>query len=222
MSVFFSGATVIHEGKVMDKSRLPVRFYVPLTLLCFLLAKLVFAGLFFYSERSAAPVPILKSRLALAKGTEATTGEDKTEGSSLNTEPLIPPTGQDRGIRLKALEAKRLQIEQERRLLQEEQKQLTALKQEINQKLSRLTKVQDAIQARIAEQQTRHDKRIKHLIKIYTTMPPKKAATLIEKLDMEVIIALFSRMKGEKVGQILPYVVPDKAARIVEKLARQD
>jgi flagellar motility protein MotE (MotC chaperone) len=52
-------------------------------------------------------------------------------------------------------------------------------------------------------------------------MPPKKAASLIEKLDMNVIISLFSSMKGENVGQILPYVSAEKAAAISERLAKQ-
>jgi len=100
-------------------------------------------------------------------------------------------------------------------------KRLTTLKQEIDVKLARLEKIQDVIQTKLDEQKALGDERIKHLIKIYTTMPPKKAAGLIEKLDMNVIISLFSSMKGENVGQILPYVSTEKAAAISERLAKQ-
>ena len=109
----------------------------------------------------------------------------------------------------------------ERQRLEEERKRLTTLKQEIDLKLVRLEKIQDAIQSKLDEQKAFGDQRIKHLIKIYTTMPPKKAAGLIEKLDMDVIISLFSSMKGENVGQILPYVSAEKAAAISERLVKQ-
>jgi flagellar motility protein MotE (MotC chaperone) len=105
--------------------------------------------------------------------------------------------------------------------VEEEPKRLTTLKQEIDVKLARLEKIQDAIQAKLDEQKALGDERIKHLIKIYTIMPPKKAASLIEKLDMNVIISLFSSMKGENVGQILPYVSAEKAAAISERLVKQ-
>jgi len=36
-----------------------------------------------------------------------------------------------------------------------------------------------------------------------------------------VIISLFSNMKGENVGQILPYVSAEKAAAISERLVKQ-
>ena len=118
------------------------------------------------------------------------------------------------------LEKKRLQIEKERRQLKKERERLDALKKEIDGKLAKLTEIQTAVQGELNQRKVIQDSRLKHLIKIYTTMPPKKAALLIDKLEMEVIIALFSRMKGDIVGQILPHVSPEKAATISERLAK--
>jgi len=118
------------------------------------------------------------------------------------------------------LEHKRLQIEKERRELKEERQRLDALKQEIAKNLAKLTEIQTAVQGKLDERKALREERVNHLIKIYTTMPPKKAAALIDKLEMEVIVSLFSRMKGDNVGQILPYVSSEKAAKISERLAR--
>jgi flagellar motility protein MotE (MotC chaperone) len=118
------------------------------------------------------------------------------------------------------LEQKRLQVEKERRELKAERARLDALKKEIDGKLAKLTEMQTAIQGELDRKKVIQDARLKHLIKIYTTMPPKKAAMLIDKLEMEVIIALFSSMKGDVVGQILPNVSPAKAAEISERLAK--
>lgn len=118
------------------------------------------------------------------------------------------------------LEQKRLKIEKERLQLDEERQRLDGLKKEIDKKIAKLSEIQNAVQATLNEKKTVRDNRLKHLIKIYTTMPPKKAAMLIDKLEMGVVIALFSRMKGDNVGQILPYVSPAKAAKISERLAK--
>lgn len=128
--------------------------------------------------------------------------------------------GEKSAISPETLEDKRRRLEKQRSELDAEREKLEALKKEIEGKLSRLTAVQTAIESKLEERKTIRDERLKHLIKIYTTMPPKKAAALIDKLEMDVVIALFSRMKGDSVGQILPYVSPERAAKISERLAK--
>lgn len=236
----------------MSSIRPPIRSYVLLILLCFLIVKLGLTCMFVCTNRPAWPVSIWESSSALAKDEQAVqtenqtsvAGSDPTPQASHDTPELtelqreiasleahLKEINADidkyfKTIAIKSsispetLEHKRQQIETERLRLEEERKRLTALKQEIDVKLSRVTEMQKAVQSKLDERTTLSDKRIKHLINVYTTMPPKKAAVLIEKLDMEVIIALFSRMKGDSVGQILPYVSAEKAAEISERLAK--
>ena len=198
-----------------------VRLYLPAILLGFLIAKLILGGTLFYMKR-----PMLNSRPALAEDTESGARQHRSskspsdENLSLISQPSL--NFQDLEAGVKILELKRAEIETERRQLERERKQLTALKHEIKSNLIRLSEMQESIQKKLDEQKMIRDNKINHLIKIYTTMAPKKAAALIEKLDMEVIIELFSKMKGENVGQILPHVSAEKAAKISEHLARRN
>jgi flagellar motility protein MotE (MotC chaperone) len=206
--------------EIAMSGRYPVtRSQVQVTLLCFLIVKLGLISVFVCAKRPVFPVPILESNVALAKDAQEKPTKDRApdSASALQTSP----DSRQPGASSVALEQTRAQIEVERRRLEEERKQLTALKQEIDVKLGRLEKMQDAVQSKLDEQKVLGNQRMKQLIKIYTTMPPKKAAGLIEKLDMNVIISLFSKMKGENVGQILPYVSAEKAAAISERLVRQ-
>lgn len=196
-----------------------VRSQAQVTLLCFLIVKLALISIFVCAKRPVFPVPILESNLALANDTQDQPTKSRVLDSA--SAPQASPHTQRTGAGLGVLEQNRAQTEVERQRLEEERKRLTTLKQEIDLKLVRLEKIQDAIQSKLDEQKAFGDQRIKHLIKIYTTMPPKKAASLIEKLDMDVIISLFSNMKGENVGQILPYVSAEKAAAISERLVKQ-
>ncbi|MBW2108432.1 MAG: hypothetical protein JRI36_07205, partial [Deltaproteobacteria bacterium] len=94
--------------------------------------------------------------------------------------------GKKTPISPETLEQKRRRLEKQRAELDAEHKRLDALKQEIEEKISRLTAIQTALQSKLEEKKTIRDERLKHLIKIYTPMPAKKEAMLIDKMEMNV------------------------------------
>ena len=202
------------------KKRSIIPSYVLAALLCFLVVKLGLTGILVCTRLPVLPLSIWQSDTALAKD-----GEDENVDKKKAQTEMVggqnPTLNRQRSSGSpKALEAKRLQLEEERAQLDKERTRLEALKNEIDEKLSKITEIQSAIQSTLDKKEVENNKRIKHLIKVYKAMPPKKAAMLVEKLDMKIIIALFSKMKGENVGQILPYVSTEKAAKISERLAK--
>jgi len=128
------------------------------------------------------------------------------------------------------LETKRLQLKDEEARIKQERAQLDQLKRDLDLKLDELAVVQAQIDASLAQQEEMAAQaqkveneaeaaKLNQLVKVYTSMTPKKAAEIIEKLDMKVIYDVFSSMKGDQVGQILSYVSGDRAAEITERLA---
>ena len=97
-----------------------------------------------------------------------------------------------------------------------------AIQEEINNKIVELTQLRNEIRAEMARKKRIEDKKLKHLVKAYSTMKPQKAASLIEKLDMDLTIELLSKMKGDVVGNILTFVDVDKAAKISEALLKDN
>ena len=178
------------------------KLYLPV--LGFLIVKLLVDGTLLYMNRPVIPVPVLDSRPALAE----------------NTDPSL--SSQNLGRKTEILEQERAAIDAERRQLEREREQLMALKQEIEEDLVKLSEIQDIVQRKLDEHKTTQNNKIKHLIKIYSNMAPKKAVTLIEKLDMELVMELFSQMKAELVGQLLPHMSAEKAAKIGERLAKEN
>ncbi|OEU70066.1 MAG: hypothetical protein BA864_09225, partial [Desulfuromonadales bacterium C00003093] len=113
---------------------------------------------------------------------------------------------------------KKDELEKKEKYLEKRKIQLIALQEEINNKIAALTRLRNEIRAEMAAKKTGEDRKLKHLIKIYSAMKPQKAASLIEKLDLKLVIELFSRMKGDIVGDILSFVDIEKAAKISEGL----
>ena len=143
-----------------------------------------------------------------------------------------PPPNVDITAVLKRLDRDRKQIERDRENIQKQRAQLDALKQEIEEKIEKLSKIQQQITTDIAKQEaldekrkknekTEEDAKIKMLGKVYASMKPKQAAAIINKMDIKVIQKVFSQMKGEQIGSILSYVDQDRAALISEKLAEK-
>jgi len=116
---------------------------------------------------------------------------------------------------------KKDELEKKEKYLEKRKMQLVALQEEINNKIAKLTRLRNEIRAEMAVKKTDEERKLKHLIKIYSTMKPQKAANLIEKLDLKLVIELFSKMKGDIVGDILSFVDIEKAAKISEGLLKK-
>jgi flagellar motility protein MotE (MotC chaperone) len=95
---------------------------------------------------------------------------------------------------------------------------LLELQQEITQKIETLTQLRKNILTEVDQKNEIHEAEVRHLIKIYSTMKPQKVAQLIEKLDLALVTELFSRMKGDVVGDILSFVDTETGARITQGL----
>ncbi len=175
----------------------------------------------------------LSQPAAIAQEKPAESRENKTETVKTAEKPKTPPPPNvDITAVLKRLDRDRKKIERERENIQKQRAQLDALKQEIEEKVEKLSKIQLQIATDIAKQEAMDDKRkknrtaeedakIKMLGKVYSSMKPKQAAAIINKMDIEVIQKVFSQMKGEQIGSILSYVDQDRAALISEKLAEK-
>lgn len=106
--------------------------------------------------------------------------------------------------------------------LEKKKAELLAIQADINRKIDTLRKLRSEIRAHAAKRDAIEKGKLKHLIKVYATMKPQKAATLVEKLDLSFATQLLSRMKGDSVGNILSFVETEKAARISQELIKPE
>ena len=163
-------------------------------------------------------------------------GENKAEGVVEETAAPEAATearkreGAEAKIELEGLEEKRIQIRKQQEGLRKEQEKLKALKQELSDKITELEKTHQMIEESLirldkkrSEKDTvvkaAEDKKIKQLVKAYSSMKPKQAGAIINNMDIVIAEKLFLSMKGEVAGRILAYVESSKAALISERIA---
>ncbi|MFQ6112408.1 MAG: MotE family protein [Nitrospinota bacterium] len=121
---------------------------------------------------------------------------------------------------LKALEEKRKALESRAREVEREEERLNALRRDISLRLKELRELEERLEKLLAQGKEAQNRQLTHLVKAYEAMRPEEAAPLINKLDERLVVRIFSRMQNKKVGKILVYVDPPKAARISQALAR--
>lgn len=97
--------------------------------------------------------------------------------------------------------------------------ELKALEAQIYENIKKLEQLEAALKQDVAALRTLSDERIKHLVKIYSSMNPKAAAKLMDNMDLLVAVEVFHNMKGEIAGGILANMEATKAASITKMLA---
>lgn len=104
--------------------------------------------------------------------------------------------------------------------LQRQEQVLQSLERELDAKLNRLQELETRIQAMLNEADALKDKKIKHLVDVYSNMKPKEAAKALEVLEEPVAVKILSGMRGRSAGEILSFVNSEKAAKLTEALTR--
>ncbi|XPV76707.1 MAG: MotE family protein [Desulfovibrio sp.] len=100
------------------------------------------------------------------------------------------------------------------------ERSLKALESDLDKKLKKLQKIEANIKEMISEAKGIKEKRVRHLVDVYSNMKPKQAAAVLETLEIELAVKILSSMKGRKAGEILTYVTPKKAAILSEEVTK--
>jgi flagellar motility protein MotE (MotC chaperone) len=156
--------------------------------------------------------------------------KEKDQAKKKNLEDKANKESQNLRVFIEGLENKKKELKKYEETLKIKENQLKAIKQEIEIKLDELKNIRIKLEKNISileereknkniKAEANYKKKMKHLVKIYTSMKPKTAASLINNMNIETILALFDKMKGDQIGKILTYVDKSKAALISEKLA---
>ncbi len=98
---------------------------------------------------------------------------------------------------------------------------LEAAERELDQKIREMTAVRNEIESMMKQQSEEEQTRVSTLVKIYEGMKAKDAARIFNTLDMDVLIAVMSRMSERKSAPILAEMAPERARSVTILLAQQ-
>ena len=161
--------------------------------------------------------------------TKKDSGKETKEGEEEPC-PECPECPDPAKVVLRGLEDKKTMIAKEQKNLIQAQKELEIFEEQIDEKLENLKVLKKQIKEDMAlltkkkssreqEKEAAYEKKIGRLVKMYAGMKPKKAALIVDKMNLEVAQEIFLRMRETSAANILSFVDSDKAAKISERLA---
>jgi flagellar motility protein MotE (MotC chaperone) len=111
------------------------------------------------------------------------------------------------------------QITRRKDVLEIQEMNLKKLKNQIEERIEQLVKVEKAISVLIAQKEQIESEKMKKLARVFEATPPEQAGILMSKLDVDIAADLLVKMNGRKAGKIWGYVVPDRAVLISNRLS---
>jgi flagellar motility protein MotE (MotC chaperone) len=124
-------------------------------------------------------------------------------------------TDTERQILLSLMERKR-QLDERDTLLNQREEQLRALRDNIQQQVAELKKLQSQIEASMEAKKAQDAENLQKVVNLYNGMDPIKAAEKLATLEPKVAVEILMGMNRRKAAQLLQALPPDKAKKITE------
>ncbi len=102
--------------------------------------------------------------------------------------------------------------------LKRKERELKELEKRIDQKIAEQKRLISKLENLIKKAQVLQDKKIRHLVEVYSNMDAARAAEVLEKLDKNLAVKILAGMKGRTAGQILTNMNAKIAAELSEAL----
>jgi len=131
-----------------------------------------------------------------------------------------PPISDAERAVLLELRERRQELETREQTLAAREAVLAAAERKISARVDELKSLQTRLEALDAARQERDETSWRGLVKVYENMKPRDAATIMNDMEMGVLLPVLDRMKETKGARILAAMQPDKARQATAELAQ--
>ncbi|CAL7959143.1 conserved hypothetical protein [Alphaproteobacteria bacterium] len=122
---------------------------------------------------------------------------------------------------LQSLRKRHLELEDLAEKLSVKESALGAVKQEIQDKITYLEKLQNKLADLMKKYDSKEENKVGRLVKIYENMKSKEAAKVFDKLQINVLVEVAESMKEGKLSAIIGEMMPEKAKELTVALANR-
>jgi len=138
-------------------------------------------------------------------------------------QPEAPPSSE---IRIpcrqdiqKIIQARLRKLDEREALLDEKERELKILEKDIEKRIRELKDIQERLEKPVRNAKEASQNRFRHLVGVYGSMEPSRAAALLDRMDEDTVVRIFAAMKSKKVAKILALMSAERAARISSELS---
>jgi len=123
-------------------------------------------------------------------------------------------------VLLGEIRARQAELDARERELQDREQRVGELEANVRMRLDELETLATAVEQRIVGwEYANQDKSLSRLAKIYGTMPPRTAASLLEQLDLDLATRIVAKMKHKQSAALLPLLSQPRALAMSRSVA---
>lgn len=122
---------------------------------------------------------------------------------------------------LQELEVRRVELARREQALELREQLVDLMESQLAGKIENLTKLRDELKVLMGNISGKEDGELEQLARVYESMKPKIAATVLNKLDNFIVYDLFRKMTPKKTAKIMEALDPAKSRFISEMLAER-
>lgn len=152
---------------------------------------------------------------------EAEKGGKKTKTAEAAPEDVEMRSKGSEGAVLKSLADRRRVLEKRERELQLRENLLQAAEKRVAARIAELKAIESRIDTELKSQDAERDAKFNRLVKVYSSMKPKAAAAIFDRLDIDVLMGLVKRMKARNMSAIMAKMDPAAAQRLTLRMASE-
>lgn len=160
---------------------------------------------------------------APAAGDQAEAG-DETHGDAEDEQPLtdfpVEFTPGEVAV-LQNLAARRDELARLEKELDARERLLNVTEGRLDKRIAEMQVLRDSIEALVRQYDEQEESELQSIVKIYETMKPKDAASILGDLEMPILLGIMEAMKERKSASILAAMEPQRAREVTTELARQ-
>ncbi|GFO67308.1 hypothetical protein GMLC_08870 [Geomonas limicola] len=111
---------------------------------------------------------------------------------------------------VQALEARRQQLVEKEAQLKAKEEALKKLSATLDTRVAELNAAKKGLEGALVAKKKQEDERYKKMIKIYKSLKPDEAGTLLNKLDEKMLIEMLNQMDQKTVVKLIPFITQPK------------
>ncbi|WP_408902184.1 MotE family protein, partial [Rhodovarius crocodyli] len=136
--------------------------------------------------------------------------------------PPPPPDPQAEAERalLGTLRARRVELDRRAEELNQRELLIQASEQRVTARLEEMRALQTRLEGELRARDEREEAGIRQLVRVYESMRPRDAATILDDLEMPVLLQVIDRMREAKAAPVLAAMRPDRARAVTTELSR--
>ena len=118
------------------------------------------------------------------------------------------------------LEKQQKELAKREEVIKRETVRLQTLKKEVEEDISKYTKLLKDIEKSLDQAEEIGVKRLKHVAKAYESMPAESAAARLTGLDNDTAILILLKMNSKKAGLVIGMMESEKATQLTKEIAK--